>query len=59
MRVIIVDDEPLMIKRFVRLSSSIPDLNIVGQFESAGEALEYAENNPIELAFLEDRKSVV
>ena len=53
MRAIIVDDEPLMIKRFVRLSSSIPDLKLVGQFETAGEALDYAQNNPIELAFLD------
>ncbi len=30
MRAIIVDDEPIMIKRFVRLSTDIPDLNLVG-----------------------------
>lgn len=53
MRAIIVDDEPIMIKRFVRLSENIPDLNITGKFESAKEALVYAENNPVELAFLD------
>ena len=53
MRAILVDDEPLMLKRFARLSAEIPDLHIVGQFESAQEALEYAEKNPVELAFLD------
>ena len=53
MRAILVDDEPLMLKRFARLSKSIPDLHIVGQFESALEALEYAEANPVEPAFLD------
>ena len=53
MRTIVVDDEPLMLKRFARLSRDIPDLNIVGQFESAQAALEYAEANPVELAFLD------
>ena len=53
MRAILVDDEPLMLKRFARLSKNIPDLHIVGQFESALEALEYAEANPVELAFLD------
>lgn len=53
MRTIVVDDEPLMLKRFVRLSSGIPDLNLAEQFESGEEALEYAEKNPVELAFLD------
>ena len=53
MRTIIVDDEPLMLKRFVRLSAEIPDLRIVGQFGGAQEALEYAESHPVDLAFLD------
>lgn len=53
MRAILVDDEPLMLKRFARLSKDIPDLHIVGQFESAEGALEYAKANPVELAFLD------
>lgn len=53
MRAIIVDDEPLMLRRFVRLSAGIPDLNIVGQFESAAKALSYARENPVEAAFLD------
>ena len=53
MRAIIVDDEPLMLKRFLRLSEGIPDLNVVGEFESAQEALRYAGKNQVELAFLD------
>lgn len=59
MRAIIVDDEPLMLKRFVRLSEGIPDLNIVGEFESAQDALEYAGNNQVELAFLDVAMPVI
>lgn len=53
MRAIVVDDEPLMLRRFARLSSDINDLNVVGQFESAEKALEYVKDNPIECAFLD------
>ena len=53
MRAIVVDDEPLMLRRFVRLSAQIPDLMIVGQFDSAEKALIYARKNPIEVAFLD------
>lgn len=53
MRAIIVDDEPLMLKRFSRLAADIPDLNIVGQFESAERALDYAAENSFETAFLD------
>ncbi len=53
MRAIIVDDEPMMIRKFVRLTKGIPNLNIVGQFESPLEALDFVKNNSIELAFLD------
>lgn len=53
MRAIIVDDEPLVLKRFSRLAAGIPDLTIVGQFESAEKALDYAAENPFETAFLD------
>ncbi len=53
MRAIIVDDEPLMLRRFARLSTGIEDLTIVGQFESARDAIDYAKDNPVELAFLD------
>ncbi len=53
MRAIIVDDEPLMLRRFARLASEIPDLNVVGQFESSDKALNYAADHPFEAAFLD------
>lgn len=53
MRAIIVDDEPLMLKRFQRLSQDIADLQITGQFESARKALDFAEKNPFEAVFLD------
>lgn len=53
MKAIIVDDEPLMMKRFSRFAADIPDLTIVGQFESAEKALAFAAENPFEAAFLD------
>lgn len=53
MRTILVDDEVLMLKRFARLSAPIPDLNLVGQFESAADALAFAKDNVVELAFVD------
>lgn len=53
MRAIIVDDEPIMAQRFARLSKGIADLTLVGQFESAADALAYVRGNPVELAFLD------
>ena len=53
MRVIIVDDEPLMLRKFIRLSNGIPDLNIVGHFESGNKALIYAKDHSFETAFLD------
>lgn len=53
MRAIIVDDEYLMIRKFVRLSDDIKDLNIVGEFENAEDAVTFAAENPVEAAFLD------
>lgn len=53
MRAIIVDDEPLMIRKFERLTAGIRDLHIVGRFEDAAEAVEYVRENPAEVAFLD------
>lgn len=51
MRVIIVDDEPVMVRYFTRECQSFPELSIKGAFTSAEKALEYAKENPIEAAF--------
>ena len=53
MKTIIVDDEPIMLRSFVRLSGGIEELNIIGQFEDAREALDFAAGHEIELAVLD------
>lgn len=53
MRAIIVDDEPLMIRSFLRMSSGIADLTVVGQFECGEDAVEYVKSNDIEIVFLD------
>lgn len=53
MRAIIVDDERLMIQKFVRLTAGITDLNIVGRFDNGEDALSYVRDNPVETAFLD------
>ena len=53
MRAIIVDDEPLMIKSFMRLSAGIPDLTVVGQLDCGADALAFIRNNDVEIVFLD------
>lgn len=42
MRTIVVDDERIMLRQFARLSRDIADLNLVGSFECASDAVRYA-----------------
>ena len=37
MRAIVVDDEPIMLNSFLRLSSGISDLEVVGTFPGFGK----------------------
>jgi two-component system, LytTR family, response regulator len=53
MRAILVDDEAIMLRSFMRNSAGIPQLNVVAQFQSAEEAIAYAEENVFELALLD------
>ena len=53
MRTIIVDDEKVMLRIFENMSSGIPDINLVGSFERPGDAVRYALDNPVDLAFLD------
>ncbi len=53
MRAIIVDDEPLMLRYFSRLAKNLPDLELIGQFHSGIEALDYVKNNGTDVAFLD------
>ena len=53
MKAILVDDEPVMIDSFVRLSKGIGDLQLSATFESGAQALDYASANIVDLAFLD------
>ena len=53
MRTIVVDDEPWMLKRFAIECEGIPDVQLLGSFKSPLKALEFAKENPVELAFLD------
>lgn len=53
MRAIIVDDEPTMLRSFMRNSEGIPDLHVMAQFTYPEEALAYAKHNMFELALLD------
>ncbi len=53
MRAIIVDDEPMMLKRFARVSANISDIQLAGQFETSEQALHFMRKQPIEIAFLD------
>ncbi len=59
MRAIIVDDEPIMLRSFMRLSSGIPNLNVIAQFGSGEEAIFFVEKNAVELAILDIRMPVM
>ncbi len=53
MRAIIVDDEPLMVKSFMRLSTGIPDLTVIGQLDCGEAAIDFVEQNEVEIVFLD------
>ena len=53
MRAILVDDEPLMLKSFMRFSAGISEIHVIAQFNGAEEAIVFAEENSFELALLD------
>ena len=53
MRTIVVDDNKIMLSMFERMSSDIQDIKLVGVFERAVDAVRYALDNPVDLAFLD------
>lgn len=53
MRVIIVDDEELACRRLSGLLSELTDIEICGTFGTALEALDYIEDNLVEVVFLD------
>ncbi len=50
---IIVEDEPLAMKRIKSYVQKTPTLDLLGSFENALEALEFLKNNKIDLLFLD------
>lgn len=55
MKAIIVDDEVIMLKSFMRLSAGIDGLNVVEQFTYPEDALNYVNSHRIDLAILDVR----
>ena len=53
MKAIIVDDEFLMIRKFVRLTGDIEDLTIVGEFDNGEDAVKFVSENSVQAAFLD------
>lgn len=57
MRTILVDDEEMALRIFQYEARMVKELEIVGAFENGYEALEYMEENPVELAVLDIQMS--
>ncbi|WP_221414175.1 response regulator [Paenibacillus sp. 598K] len=53
MRVILVDDEELPLKRLKRMLSVYADIQICGVFHNPAEALDYTAVHPVDAAFLD------
>ena len=50
---IIVEDEPVILKGFIRiLSETLPEVNAIG-FQTGAEALLFAESNRVDIAFVD------
>jgi two-component system LytT family response regulator len=52
---LVVDDEPLALRRVLRLLHDDPDINVVGTFRSAPEAAEHAREHAPQLMLLDIR----
>ena len=53
MRTLLVDDEKWMRRQFAEECGGIADIHLVGQFDSSEDALAFAEENRVDLAFLD------
>lgn len=53
MKVILIDDEKSMLLILKKMISKIPDIEIVGSFQSAGEAYKFIKENKVDLAFVD------
>lgn len=53
MKALTVDDEPIMLNALTSAVKASPDISSAAQFTSCTAALEWAETNPIDIAFLD------
>lgn len=53
MRTMIVDDEPLAVEELADTCGQFAEIELVGRFLTAVEALQFAESHPVDLAFLD------
>ncbi|CAI6060459.1 response regulator [Cohnella sp. JJ-181] len=53
MKILIVDDEPVMRLAMKRLLSKIEDVELVGSFQSAAGVLDFVRDGDVDLAFLD------
>lgn len=51
LRTLIVDDEPIALRKLANYVSKVPSLTLVAECESAFEAMEYIATNPVDLIF--------
>lgn len=55
MKIIIVDDEQLILEELAYLCRDIADVDVCGSFCNPAEALDYVKHNPVDFAFLDIR----
>lgn len=52
-KTIIVDDEPPILSEIEYLLASHPELTVMGKFDQSQQALQYVQENPVDLIFLD------
>ena len=50
---VLIDDEPLATKILQNYFTNFPDFEIIGTFHNSIEALDFINNNPIDIIFLD------
>ena len=52
MRAVLVDVEPISVNRILQMNAEIPNLNIIGDFNSADQALTFIKTNEVDVVFI-------
>lgn len=53
MKTIVIDDEPWMLRHFCETCAGVEGIELADKFRNPLLALKYAEENPVELAFVD------